>query len=75
MEGMSAWAKKQSGGPVKAGPVMTGLESPQTKMAFAFNLRGMQVYGGTVPAETVRRNRARNKAAHKARMMHRKASK
>ena len=70
MEGVKAWAKEKSGG-----PITTGLESPQTKMAFAFNLLGMSVYAGTADTAKVARNRKKNKAARKARTMHRKASK
>lgn len=56
-------------------PVITGLESQQTKMAFAFTLLGTQVYGGTVTPAEIARRRKKNKRARAARMAQRKAGK
>jgi hypothetical protein len=41
--------------------------SPATKMALALAATGKRVYEGTVPAATVAKRRAKNKAARKAR--------
>ena len=41
--------------------------SPSTKMALALAVTGKRVYEGTVPAATIARRRAKNKAARKAR--------
>lgn len=42
-------------------------DSASTKMALALAATGKRVYEGTVPAATVARRRAKNKAARKAR--------
>lgn len=49
----------------------TKLETPSGKMLVAIQSTMSHVYGGTVPPETVARRRKANKAARKARQVHR----
>ena len=47
-------------------------ESPSTKMALALAATGRRVYEGPVPAATIAKRRAKNKAARKARKVARR---